>query len=115
MSLESETVDRLAGIEFSTSRRRARLDPKWSILNTIGDTPLAQLQHLPIPGAGRVFAKCEQMNPGGSVKDRIAKAMVEKAEAEGLLTNRSTLVEPTSGNTGIGLAMVAAVKGYDAF
>jgi cysteine synthase A len=88
------------------------LDPTWSILNTIGDTPLVELQHLPIPGTGRVFAKCEQMNPGGSVKDRIAKSMVEKAEQEGLLGPNFTLVEPTSGNTGIGLAMVAAVKGY---
>ena len=88
------------------------MNERKSILSTIGDTPLAELQHLPLPGSARVFAKCEQFNPGGSVKDRIAKAMVERAEAQGLLQNGSTLIEPTSGNTGIGLAMVAAVKGY---
>lgn len=83
-----------------------------SILSTIGQTPLVKLVHLPLPGSAQVFAKCEQFNPGGSVKDRIAKAMVDEAEADGRLQPGSVLVEPTSGNTGIGLAMVAAVKGY---
>jgi len=83
------------------------------ILDLIGGTPLVRLRHLPGDGAADVFAKCEQMNPGGSVKDRIALAMIEAAERDGLIRpGESTIVEPTSGNTGIGLALVCAVKGY---
>src|SRR5207245_5522569 len=67
---------------------------------------------LPQPGGATVIAKVESLNPGGSVKDRIAVAMVEEAERGGALKPGGTLVEPTSGNTGIGLAMAAAVKGY---
>jgi cysteine synthase len=82
------------------------------ILDRIGDTPLVPLarigRDLPVP----VLAKCEHLNPGGSVKDRIAKAIVEDAEARGVLRPGMTLVEATAGNTGIGLAIVAAVKGY---
>ncbi|RYF34936.1 MAG: cysteine synthase family protein, partial [Comamonadaceae bacterium] len=82
-----------------------------SILQTIGATPHIRMQRL--FGAGHsVWIKSERSNPGGSVKDRIALAMVEDAERSGALQPGGTIVEPTSGNTGIGLAMVAAVKGY---
>ena len=83
-----------------------------SILELIGNTPLVHLRKLPPKGAAKVLAKLEAFNPGGSVKDRIAKAMIEHAEASGMLEPSGTIIEPTSGNTGIGLAMVAAVKGY---
>jgi len=83
-----------------------------SVLDLIGATPLVRLGRLPAPGSAAVLAKLESQNPGGSVKDRIALAMVEDAERQGRLRPGMTLVEPTSGNTGIGLAMVAAVKGY---
>ena len=82
-----------------------------SILDTIGDTPHVRINRL--FGAGsQVWVKSERSNPGGSIKDRIALAMVEDAERSGALKTGGTIVEPTSGNTGIGLAMVAAVKGY---
>jgi cysteine synthase A len=84
-----------------------------SILARIGRTPLVRLRRLPGAGAADVLGKCEQMNPGGSVKDRAALAMVEAAERQGrLIPGESIIVEATSGNTGIGLALVAAVKGY---
>src|SRR5437867_13328979 len=83
-----------------------------SVLELIGGTPLVRLNRLPKPGGATVVAKIESRNPGGSIKDRIALAMIEDAEARGLLKPGGTIVEPTSGNTGIGLAMVAAVKGY---
>src|SRR6059036_4245779 len=83
-----------------------------SVLELIGGTPLVRLNRLPKPGGATVVAKIESRNPGGSVKDRIALAMIEEAERTGALKPGGTLVEPTSGNTGIGLAMVAAVKGY---
>lgn len=83
-----------------------------SVLDLIGDTPLIRLNRLPEKGSAVVLAKLESINPGGSVKDRIALALVEDAEARGLLKPGHTIVEPTSGNTGIGLALVAAVKGY---
>ncbi|MBC2669428.1 cysteine synthase A [Novosphingobium piscinae] len=81
-----------------------------SILATIGNTPHVRLSRL-FPDH-EVWVKSERANPGGSIKDRIALAMIEAAEADGSLTPGGTIVEPTSGNTGIGLAMVAAVKGY---
>jgi len=81
-----------------------------SILATIGNTPHVRLARL-FPDH-EVWVKSERANPGGSIKDRIALAMVEAAEADGSLKPGGTIVEPTSGNTGIGLAMVAAVKGY---
>ena len=81
-----------------------------TVLDTIGGTPHIRLQRL--FGAAEVWIKSERSNPGGSIKDRIALAMVEAAEASGVLKPGGTIVEPTSGNTGIGLAMVAAVKGY---
>lgn len=81
-----------------------------NILETIGNTPHIRVSRL-FPDH-EVWLKSERANPGGSIKDRIALAMVEDAEAKGLLKEGGTIVEPTSGNTGIGLAMVAAVKGY---
>lgn len=81
-----------------------------TILETIGNTPHIKLQRL-FPGS-EVWIKSERSNPGGSIKDRIALAMIEAAEASGDLKPGGTIVEPTSGNTGVGLAMVAAVKGY---
>jgi cysteine synthase len=83
-----------------------------SVLDLVGGTPLVRLRRLPGPDSATVLAKLEAANPGGSVKDRIALAMVEDAERRGALEPGATLVEPTSGNTGVGLAMVAAVKGY---
>ncbi|CUS43857.1 Cysteine synthase [hydrothermal vent metagenome] len=81
-----------------------------SILETIGNTPHVRLQRL-FPDA-EVWIKSERSNPGGSMKDRIALAMIEAAERKGLLRPGGTIIEPTSGNTGVGLALVAAVKGY---
>ena len=83
-----------------------------NILQTIGNTPHVRLQRLFAGATQQVWIKSERSNPGGSIKDRIALAMVEDAEASGALQPGGTIVEPTSGNTGIGLAMVAAVKGY---
>jgi cysteine synthase len=85
--------------------------PYDSILETIGRTPHVRIQRLFDP-AITVWSKLERANPGGSIKDRIALSMVEDAEARGVLAPGSVIVEPTSGNTGIGLALVAAVKGY---
>src|SRR6266446_3671563 len=83
-----------------------------SILDTIGNTPLVELKSFsPRPGV-QIFAKLEGANPSGSIKDRIARKMIEEAEASGKLTHDSILLEPTSGNTGIALAMIARVKGY---
>lgn len=81
------------------------------ILETIGNTPVVRLERLFGPDQ-EVWIKLERSNPGNSIKDRIAVAMVEDAEENGLLKPESVIIEPTSGNTGIGLAMVAAVKGY---
>ncbi|HNP43580.1 MAG TPA: cysteine synthase A [Panacibacter sp.] len=82
-----------------------------NILETIGNTPHVKINRL-YPANIEVWSKLERANPGGSIKDRIALAMVEDAEQKGLLKKDSVIIEPTSGNTGIGLAMVAAVKGY---
>jgi cysteine synthase A len=85
---------------------------KANILESVGGTPLVRLRKLPAKASAAVFAKVESLNPGGSVKDRIAWSMVVDAERKGLLARGGTIVEPTSGNTGIGLAMVGAVRGY---
>ena len=82
-----------------------------NILETIGNSPLVRINNL-YPEGYEVYVKLEKTNPGGSIKDRIALKMVEKAEADGILKPDSLIVEPTSGNTGIGLALVAAVKKY---
>ncbi len=81
-----------------------------SVVDAIGDTPLVRLSRVHPPG--NLVAKLEYLNPGGSVKERIAVAMIDAAEREGLLAQGGTIVEPTSGNTGVGLALVGAVRGY---
>ena len=81
-----------------------------NILQTIGNTPHIKIQRL--FGDANIWVKSERSNPGGSIKDRIGLAMIEDAEKSGALTAGGTIIEPTSGNTGVGLAMVAAVKGY---
>ena len=83
-----------------------------TLLELVGNTPLVRLQQIVPEGAATVLAKLEFLNPGGSIKDRIAITMVEAAEREGKLRPGGTIVEPTSGNTGTGLAIVAALKGY---
>jgi cystathionine beta-synthase len=86
------------------------MEIKESVLAAIGNTPLVRLSRIHPPG--NLVAKAEQMNPGGSTKERIAVAMIDAAEEQGLLRPGGTIIEPTSGNTGVGLAMVGAVRGY---
>jgi len=85
-----------------------------TVLDTIGSTPLVRINRMATGASAEVVAKLESFNPGGSVKDRIALSMIEDAERTGRLKPGDVIVEPTSGNTGIGLALVAAVKGYEA-
>jgi len=87
-------------------------DKADNILELIGSTPMVKLNRLVDADMAEIYAKLESFNPGGSIKDRICLAMIEDAEKKGLLKPGATIIEPTSGNTGIGLAMVAAVKGY---
>jgi cysteine synthase A len=94
-------------VETSTESRIAA-----SALELVGNTPMVRLARITPAGSAEIVAKVEAFNPGGSVKDRIALAMVEDAEAKGLLKPGGTIVEPTSGNTGVGLAVVAAAMGY---
>jgi len=84
-----------------------------SVLDLIGNTPMLKLVRINLNPDVEMYLKLEKFNPGGSVKDRIAKYMIEHAEAEGVLTKDKIVIEPTSGNTGIGLAIVCAVKGYN--
>lgn len=86
--------------------------PARNALDLIGHTPVVRLQRMPGAGAAEVWGKMESLNPGGSVKDRICAAMIEAAEQNGQLRPGTRIIEPTSGNTGIGLSLVAAVKGY---
>jgi len=88
------------------------MKPHKDILSLIGNTPIVKLNHIPHIENAEIWAKLEGFNPGGSVKDRIALSMIEAAEKDGRLKPGSTIIEPTSGNTGIGLGIVAAVKGY---
>lgn len=86
--------------------------PHADITELIGGTPLVRLNRLTKPGSATIYAKVESFNPGGSIKDRICLNMINEAERQGKLKPGGTIVEPTSGNTGIGLALVAAVRGY---
>jgi len=83
-----------------------------NVTELIGNTPLVRIKRITNGSGAQILAKLEYFNPGGSVKDRICLSMIEDAEGKGLLREGSTIVEPTSGNTGIGLAMISAVKGY---
>src|SRR3972149_10944953 len=83
-----------------------------SLIDAIGNTPMVEIKRLNPSHGVKIYAKLEGFNPTGSVKDRIAKYMVEQAEKEGLLTKDKILLEPTSGNTGISLGMIAKIKGY---
>ena len=98
---------------LSSSSRNKQLKKYFNdILETVGNTPMVKINKLTGKNDAIILAKLEKFNPGGSVKDRIAKYMIEYAEKDGKLTKNKIILEPTSGNTGIGLAMVAAVKGY---
>lgn len=96
----------------STSPGKRNLPDRPGLLSLIGNTPLVPIRRLNPNPRVELYAKLERANPGGSVKDRIALYMIEEAERSGQLTRDKTILEPTSGNTGIGLAMVAAIKGY---
>ena len=85
-----------------------------TVLDLVGSTPLVKLNSVASGVRATVLAKLEYMNPSGSIKDRIAVSLVADAERSGKLAPGGTIVEPTSGNTGVGLAMVAAIRGYDA-
>src|ERR671938_1475785 len=95
-----------------SSVTRVRGDIKDSILDAIGRTPLVRLSRLGSGVTPQIVAKAEMLNPGGSIKDRVAVALIEAAEREGRLRPGGTIVEPTSGNTGTGLAVAARLKGY---
>ncbi len=97
---------------MSASNNLTKHEIADSVLELIGNTPMVRLRRLTDTSMATILAKLESFNPGGSVKDRICLAMIEDAEARGLLKPGATIVEPTSGNTGIGLAMIGAVKGY---
>ena len=86
--------------------------PCQTVLSVVGNTPLVKLQKVSSSLKCNLYAKCEYFNAGGSVKDRIGLRMIEDAEKEGRIKPGDTLIEPTSGNTGIGMALAAAVKGY---
>ena len=83
-----------------------------SIIETIGKTPIVHLNKIATDSKATILAKLESQNPGGSVKDRICLSMINEAEQRGIINEDTVIIEPTSGNTGIGLAMIAAVKGY---
>ncbi len=99
---------------MSTTSAKARSKPQIAetVLDLICNTPLVKLNRLTGPGMATIYGKLESMNPGGSVKDRICFSMIRDAEDKGLIKKDTVIVEPTSGNTGIGLALVCAVKGY---
>src|SRR5690349_16970746 len=96
-----------------SSRRLGPMSREYpTVLDLVGGTPIVRLDRLSPPDHARILAKLEYLNPGGSVKDRIGLAMIEEAERDGRLKPGGTIVEPTSGNTGVGLAIAAAGKGY---
>src|SRR4051812_30572853 len=97
---------------MTTSQPTAAPRAAESVLDLIGNTPLLRLGHYSPRGGASVWAKLEFLNPGGSVKDRAALGMVEAAEKDGRLKPGSTIVEPTAGNTGVGLALVGITRGY---
>src|SRR4030095_4744435 len=109
-------ADRVNGVHRPKGRAMEQPKPEAqiadSLIDLIGDTPPGQLNRVTEGLTCRVVAKLEMLNPGGSVKDRPALAMIEQAEAAGELRAGGTIVEPTSGNTGVGLAIVAAQRGY---
>src|SRR5213078_1452713 len=86
--------------------------PAMDVIDAIGNTPLVELRRVTAGLPVKVFIKCEHLNPGGSVKDRTARAIVLDAEERGALAPGATMVEGTAGNTGLGLALIAAVRGY---
>lgn len=95
-----------------TTEKKAGLRPCENVLELFGNTPLVQIRKIVPEGGARLFVKLESYSPGGSVKDRVTLHMIEEAERAGHLNADSIIVEPTSGNTGIGLALICAVKGY---
>lgn len=95
-----------------TGKKKRKSRSRRDISSLIGTTPMLRLNSLSRPGGANIYAKIESLNPGGSVKDRIALGMVADAERRGLLKSGGTIIEPTTGNTGIGLAVVGAAKGY---
>jgi len=109
--LETEVEDGATVILLPAMAGGQRIDLAPSLLDLVGHTPLVELQRLSPPGV-RIYAKLEGQNPTGSIKDRVAKAMIEAAEASGELEPGRELLEPTSGNTGISLAFIARLKGY---
>src|SRR5439155_19642704 len=102
--------DRVCLLATDSNTLRAMEYP--TILELVGSTPIVRLDKLSPRGGAQLLAKLEYLNPGGSVKDRIGLPMIEAAEREGKLRPGGTIVEPTSGNTGVGLAIAAAVRGY---
>src|ERR1700749_3177696 len=107
------TVILLAPSRVSLDTRLPAMPREYpTVLDLVGDSPIVRLERLSPSGHARIIAKFEYLNPGGSVKDRIGLAMIEQAEREGKLKPGGTIVEPTSGNTGVGLAIAAAGKGY---
>jgi len=92
--------------------RRRRWEVHQSVLEVIGQTAIIRLNRMPIPSGVEVYVKCESGNPGGSLKDRLAHGVIEWAEKHGMLRPGQTVIEASSGNTGIGMAMVCASKGY---
>src|SRR4051795_10323907 len=97
---------------MSTSATGAQADIKDSILDTVGETPLVRLSRIAAGLRPQIVAKLELFNPGGSIKDRVALKLIEAAERDGRLRAGGTIIEPTSGNTGTGLAIAARLKGY---
>ena len=97
---------------MATLDHTTKTDIRDSILDAIGGTPLVRLSRIAAGLTPQVVAKVESLNPGGSIKDRVAVSLIEAAERDGLLQPGGTIVEPTSGNTGVGLAMVAQGKCY---